>query len=155
MLKIFKSPTKCTSACLKTPECRSVNYCSSRQCDLNLDDVFSIGGNQSLLISHPDCSYYGMGRKDLPECLDRGQDKNIQDDQDPGPCHINKKRVDKHWGAWEVDTLIDEKGEFKESRKRSIAIDFAHGGKLGSNHSRQNTWIRFILEYLSFRGHDV
>ena len=150
MLKTFKSPNQCTSACLTIPECRSVNYCSSRQCDLNFDDVFSIGGNQSLLISHPDCSYYGMSRNDLPECLDRGQNKDIQDDQDPGPCHVNKKRVDRHWGPWEVDTLIDVKGEFKEFRKRSIAIHFAHGGKLGSNESDRKTWIRFILQYLSW-----
>ena len=153
MLKTFKSSTQCTSACLTIPECRSVNYCSSRQCDLNRDDVFSIGGNQSLLISHPDCSYYGMSRNDLPECLDRGQNKDIQDDKDPGPCHLNKKRVDRHWGPWEVDTLIDVKGEFKESRNRSIAIHLAHGGKLGSNETNRNTWLRFILEYLTW--HDA
>ena len=67
----------CGLKCGKTPECRSFNYCQSQRCELNVDDIFSLGNNNSYLHYDKNCHYYGMQRNYTPMCeekSDRGRD---------------------------------------------------------------------------------
>ena len=115
--------------CGKTPRCRYFNYCLSKLCELNSDDVYSIGQNQFLLQGDPKCVYNGMIKDSTPECLERGAPKDIQDDGDPGYCAINEKRVDQIWGPWKKETTVDTQDEYKEVLKKKMQMVPAHGGK--------------------------
>ena len=79
--------------CGRTPQCSSFNYCPSKLCELNSDDVYSIGQNQFLLQGDPNCVYNGMIKDSTAECLERGALKDIPDDGDPGYCDWTKFKM--------------------------------------------------------------
>ena len=78
------STSECALKCLKIPQCRSFNFCTSRLCELNSDDVISIGRNQSWMMSHAGCTYHGMQKDHAPRCFHWGKEQDILDDQNPG-----------------------------------------------------------------------
>ena len=140
------SSRTCAQKCGKTRECRSFNFCSPFLCELSSDDVFSIGPNQFLLEDNPDCSYMGMNLEEMPACIenDNVSLKDIQDDNSPGNCQINQKRVDKEWSEWEKE-FIDTSEEYKDIDTRHLLSDFAHGGKKGSNETlRVYHWLKLV-----------
>ena len=99
------------------------------------------------LIENPNCKYFGQDRFEKPTCREKGISQNIQDDENPGVCKINKKRVDREWGPWEVVT-INTADEFEKKRVQPMLVDFAHGGKIGSDEIREIhlTWVKWVNE---------
>ena len=58
--------------------------------------------------------------------------------------------MDRHWGPWEVETLIETQQEFKEVWKRTMIMDYAHGGRIGIDGSKKQTWLRFVESFLNW-----
>ena len=122
----------CVLECVRTAECRSFNFCWSYICEFNKEDVFSIGiNNQHTLKNDNDCIYYGMHRDYTPLCQERGYSKNIDDDENPGACQINWKRVDRKWFSWEFRSNSSA-AEIFEYKWRELLVDIAHGGLTGA-----------------------
>ena len=84
----------CALKCSKISKCRSFNYCSRRFCELNFADAFSIGKNQNLLNANSNCAHYGI-KHSFPVCTQKFLKQNIQEDDNPGFCRIDKKRIDR------------------------------------------------------------
>ena len=72
----------------------------------------------------------GMNLEEMPACIENDDEslKDIQDDDSPGNCQINQKRVDKEWTEWEKE-FIDTSEEYKDIDTRHLLSDFAHGGE--------------------------
>ena len=60
-----------------------------------------------------------MSRDEKPECLEKGEIMPITDDQFPGNCGINAKRVDQQVGPWGNYTVVvhSTPAEFLEVRE--------------------------------------
>ena len=43
---------------------------------------------------------------EVPVCKEKGSFKDIRDDRNPEVCYINKKRVDREWGPWEIQPEV-------------------------------------------------
>ena len=139
------SPDQCALKCGKTSLCRSFNFCSPNWCDLNSEDVFSIGRNFSLFEDSQACTYHGMKKNDIPFCQEGVEEKYVQDDENPGLCEINQKRVDLEWTSWRWEVVIDSQDEFKEMKRREKLVDFAHGGIAGTNETGPTKyWLKFV-----------
>ena len=86
-----------------------------------------------------------MGKYDVAVCEQGGISKDIQNDEYPGVCTINQKRVDSVWGESEVVTVLDTPEEWKQLRKPLLSIEQAHGGKLtGSQDVEIVSWIKWV-----------
>ena len=133
VISIIKSPSSryCGLRCARHPECRSFNLCSQLYCDLNFHDIYSVSNGTDLLQDSPKCVYHGMQREDHPICFEKGEQKQMQDNN-LGVCQIGLKRVDREWTQWEVQT---EKNStwYAEFVTRSVIIDVAHGGIRGND----------------------
>ena len=146
LLEFFKTASElsCALACGKNPLCRSLNFCTPWNCFLNSNDVFSIGTNSSWIQQDPNCNYRGILRNHAPECIEGPVTKDIQDDEDPGSCKINKKRVDQVWGPWEPMVTIHMTTEWKKYQERKLSIPSAHGGMVFPERGtiRYDSWLR-------------
>ena len=141
------SKTQCALKCSLVSQCLSFNFCSGNICQLNSEDVFSIGQNQTLLSATSNCANYGMKRSSFPVCNQKSIEQNIQDDDNPGFCRINEKRIDREWGPWVAEVVVETEREFKEIEKKQIVLDFAHGGKTGVDPTeRIKKWLVFVTE---------
>ena len=88
----------------------------------------------------------GMNLEEMPACIENDDEslKDIEDDNSPGNCQINQKRVDKEWSEWEKE-FIDTSEEYKDIDTRHLLSDFAHGGKNGSNETlRVFHWLKIV-----------
>ena len=144
--KLFHvSSAHCAFRCGRIPHCRSFNYCRSQICELNSDDVFSIGADQFRMEHSRDCFYQGMLRNDMPNCMESraGTVKDIRDNY-PGYCQINQKRVDRKWSSWER-IKVDNSTDYIISDRREMIKDYAHGGEVGSDDKKRvHQWLRWV-----------
>ena len=123
------SMSSCARACNYRPLCRSFTFCSSLRCYLNSEDIYSSGGDTSLMQDSSYCNYLGMLRNHAPECIEGPIAKDIKDDEDPGTCKFNKKRVDQVLGPWELMSPIHTTNEWRVYDTRKQLVAGAHGGK--------------------------
>ena len=79
------SRIECSQRCVIEPECKSINFCYRRICQLNIEDRFSKRG---ILEQNDTCLYVGMKQKYVPQCREKGTDKMITDDRFPGMRNI-------------------------------------------------------------------
>ena len=79
------SRIECSQRCVIEPECKSINICYRRICQLNIEDRFSKGGQ---LEQNDTCLYVGMKQKYVPQCREKGTDKRITDDRYPGKLNL-------------------------------------------------------------------
>ena len=129
------SVTQCSLLCSSLPACQSFNFRGRATCQLNGNDVYSIGvKNQHLLEDENDAIYYGMTREFVPTCQERGIQMNIAD-QNARICQIFRKSVDQEWSAWEFQTNTTG-DEYFEYNWREVLVLFAHGGNPGEQNSR-------------------
>ena len=105
---------------------------SSQQCQLNTEDVFTIGDRTELLIDDMNCFYSGMSREFVPVCQQHDSDKNIFDDVNPGKCMINQKRVDAVYGPWTPE-VIQTDTEWKRFDTKQLLVPSAHDGLPGQH----------------------
>ena len=138
----------CHLSCNRNQLCRSFNLCGRGICQLNRDDVFSSQMGENNLIGDPNCRYFGQDRLEEPTCKENGTLKSIQNDENPGVCKINKKRIDREWGPWEDIITVNNANEFEKERVQPMLVDFAHGGKIGSDEIREIrlTWVYWVRE---------
>ena len=88
-----------------------------------------------------------MKRSSFPICYQKAIEQNIQDDDNPGFCRINEKRIDREWGPWVAEIVVETEKEFKEIEKKQIVVDIAHGGKTGVDPiERTIKWLLFVPE---------
>ena len=90
----------CSLKCAHLPRCQSFNYCEPSICLLNSEDFYSAANSDKLVVRYPNCEYRGMKRDYVPNCYERGILKPITDDDNPGNCNINQKRIDALYGPW-------------------------------------------------------
>ena len=137
----------CAKPCMWRPKYKLFNFCHRTSCELLSEDVFSTErGPDDLLMDSPNCKYMGMKKIDQPFCKVKGKLKSVTDDSGHEKCEINGKRVDKSWGPWELETVIDTSTEMKQVEKRRVSIDSAHGGKNSGESIRTVFWIQRIYE---------
>ena len=79
------SRIECSQRCVIKGECKSINICYRRICQLNIEDRFSKGGK---LEQNDTCLYVGMKQKYVPQCREKGTEKLITDDRYPGMRNI-------------------------------------------------------------------
>ena len=131
VLQISKvySYTFCGLKCGRTAECRSFNFCHPKRCELNAEDIFSLGNKTEVLQADPYCDYHGMVQNFTPQCKEKDDTslKDIQDDSNPGNCEINQKRVDDRFAAPEVKEVL-RKNEYQKYDFRDHVTVNAHGG---------------------------
>ena len=137
---------KCALACNRHLKCRSFNFCSSFKCQLNSEDAFSVSSNfTSLLLDDPLCSYHGMLRDHVPECIEDGKSKNIRNDFYTGSCQINEKRVDEVFGPWEQMPTIETANEWRKYYTRKQLLQSAHGGIISNEGTVRNIeWFKRV-----------
>ena len=73
------------------------------------------------------CTYRGMIKTGMPECVEFGSSRNISDDSQPDLCRIQKKPVFDVWSSWEEKVAVNKTFfEWKkiETRQRDV---IAHG----------------------------
>ena len=150
--KLFhSSKSLCATYSLKQPDCRSFGFCPPKTCVLYSGDVFS---NISNTQRDENCDYLGMRKDDSPQCMERGGNRNIQNDDDPNFCAINLKRQDSEWTSWsEEETLSGIKFQFKKARLREC-FPAAHGGfsqeTCNGTQMQITRWLKFIPEKSGF-----
>ena len=78
-----------------------------------------INNSTGLIATNPTCVYIGMRKRTAPGCSAGGSLKSIADDEAPGACGINQKRIDSQWGPWgDVEhLLINATDEYKKVNK--------------------------------------
>ena len=72
-----------------------------------------------------------MLKDDAPLCQEDGSLKDIKDDQNPGACGINKKRVDAKW-IWQLTAPIATEFSMEQEKTREIR-SAAHWGRDSAN----------------------
>ena len=126
-MKFGVSSTQCGMLCSSSYHCRSFNICNRRICELNQDDVFSIGvKKQHLLVKKKGCNYHGM-RKDFAPICDPNSADPCSD-----LCGTGGKPVDRVW-LWDdsVKTNVTNE-EVVKYKGDEVLVDFAHGGNPGT-----------------------
>ena len=99
-------------------------------CELCSEDIFSLNGQDVNYYIEKDelCVFTSMSANGHPKCAQNGVQKIIQDDNDPGLCEINLKRIDSVALNRLRKVDVDEQFEWRlvEVNKCSAAF---HGGK--------------------------
>ena len=134
----------CSMACNSHPQCLSINFCGYNKCEKNSDDVYSTTAGVANLVDNLGCNYFGMTKKDGPDCRKNGQfvDSNTLNDK----CKISTKRINREWGPWET-AIMDTATDFRKYEIRKLVIDDAHGGDPGNLESeRVFEWMKFVHE---------
>ena len=72
------SANMCSQACNRETFCLSFNFCDNFFCQLNSQDIFSTELGEDLLQDDSSCSYFGMGRAEVPKCKEGDSQVNIQ-----------------------------------------------------------------------------
>ena len=139
------SQTLCAIACNRNKNCLSFNFCHRKTCELNGVDVFSTIEGEKLLVNATGCKYIGIRKTERPLCEEKGIQKSIQDDVTPGICQINKKRVDRQWGPWEVLDFDTSSGWGIVEEKR-LLLEAAHGG-IVSHRPQGKTIQEYVFVY--------
>ena len=124
----------CSLICGFLPKCRSFNFCGRENCQLNSDDLFSIGKNETFLDEDLNCDFWAMKRDDLPECMEMEVLKNVRNDLSPGLCEINYKRVDGKFNYKKVQSST----VFRVYKVEEGSILHAHGG---FEAQEEETWL--------------
>ena len=75
------SQSECCQKCVAIPACKSVNICYGENCQLNEADRFR---NGTKLEVQKNCVYVGMKREFVPRCREKGANKEITNDLNPG-----------------------------------------------------------------------
>ena len=83
-----------------------------------------------------------MQLNDVPACEDDGFLTNITNDDNPGTCEINGKRIDLEWSEWDEWSETDDEFNWIDG-KTNILIDCAHGGKHDGEPKKRETWLRW------------
>ena len=145
------SQTTCAMLCGRQELCRSFNFCGDRTCQLMIDDVYSTEQGENMLKTDVNCKYTGMKKEGYPVCREKTKIVAITNDDQPGACKINRKRVDRTFSPWNENSVeVDNAFEFKESKTREIVLDSAHGGKLGENYVVV-MWVKWVKEPLDWQ----
>ena len=146
LLKKLKvsSTASCGSFCSKHKTCRSFNLCAQKRCELNRYDIFSTPLGTAVLNNVANCKYFGMRKQSYPSCLDKNELKKIRDDQNPGACQINLKRVDFEWSGWDI-IQYDNASDWRDTWTRETLVESAHGGLPRSGASEKLWWLKFVL----------
>ena len=143
----MKTSSGCAMICGRIPECLSFNFCGRVSCLLSSEDLFSLGKNESFLEDNAECKYWGMKRESFPVCKENGDLKNITNDEDPGICEINGKRVDSPMVLDQIHTDFEWKVFPDENRGVHLT---AHGGVLKRPGRPELSWFKigpFILNW--------
>ena len=64
----IRSEQVCSMACNKHRQCLSFNFCGYNKCEINSDDVYSTTAGVAKLVDSWGCTYFGMTKKDEPDC---------------------------------------------------------------------------------------
>ena len=75
------SQSECCQKCVAIPACKSVNIYYGKICQLNEADRFR---NGTKLEVQKNCVYVGMKREFVPRCREKGANKEITNDLNPG-----------------------------------------------------------------------
>ena len=149
-LEGVKSRAKCDVACSKNEKCLSFIFCGDSTCYLNEEDVFSTENGDEILEDDETCLYFGMQKESVPVCRRNGIFADIRNDDNSGACKLAHKRVDQQWGEWEDDSVASD-NEWKESKRRTLITEAAHGGLQGQLDSEEVThWFLFIREKMTW-----
>ena len=93
-----------------------------------------------------------MKKESKPICQQDGVFADIQsDDGNSTDCLIDGKRVDREWGQWGGNEIVDDPPDWKIVNKRETLVDAAHGGihDLG-NFERSLEWIKFVDQEMTW-----
>ena len=126
-IKFGVSSTQCGMLCSSSYHCRSFNICNRRICELNQDDVFSIGvKNQHLVMKKKGCNYHGMRKNFAPIC-----DPNSVDPSSDF-CGTGGKPVHRVWFMNDSVRTNVKNAEVMKYKVGEVLVDFAHGGNPGT-----------------------
>ena len=126
-MKTVNQLLTCVALCGNSPVCRSVNLCG-QSCELNRIGIYDKRA-ESNVERDGRCVYKGMAKETAPVCLEDVREdilKDIEDDEDPGLCRINRKRLDSQWGDW-VETEEDSSTVWRLTWTRECS-SLAHEG---------------------------
>ena len=136
----------CVISCTINPLCLSINFCEPNLCELNSISIHDARTDQHVSDS-TFCVFEGMKTTDRANCVedfDPMSFKNIEDDENPGLCEINRKRLDSEWGPWQ-----EEQKQASNSLTRTFTRNcsvVAHGGVDGCEGKRKEVeqeWMQF------------
>ena len=133
----------CAISCLQTPECMSFNFFERRLCQLNSGDAFT---NETEMTTDPASIYQGMRKEIYPDCVEKGSERDIQNDEDPNFCQINQKRQDGQCSGWGEVLEEDTAQDYKRVNSREV-VNTSHGG-IGSNCTEGSAYE--VLEWYFF-----
>ena len=116
-----------TSTNSRAYDSRSFNICNRRICELNQDDVFSIGvKNQHLVMKKKGCNYHGKRKNFAPIC-----DPNSVDPSSDF-CGTGGKPVHRVWFMNDSVRTNVKNAEVMKYKVGEVLVDFAHGGNPGT-----------------------
>ena len=146
------SRTKCALACSKNDDCLSFGFCAETSCELYSEDIFSTEHGENILEEDANCKYFGMKKKSKPICQQDGVFADIQsDDGNSTDCLIGGKRVDREWGQWGGNEIVDDPPDWKIVNKRETLVDAAHGGIHDlADSERALEWIKFVDQEMTW-----
>ena len=72
--------TYCTLTCVRTINCKSVNFCNNRRCELSSIDILDYySKSENEVASYEQCKYIGLKKDSKPECSENGVEIDIQE----------------------------------------------------------------------------